>query len=440
MPTHADKNQENKSKAVANAASQKKSDSKSAFQFKDNQPEAIQMRKFQEMANNYTQKNSLQFVDNQSEVTQMKRLQGLTNNSPQTQQLVQLQKIENEYSKKKKQQLLSEKIINSTLNESNGIHQFKLISSIGRKYAIDDSKTDKLLVSKKTEEKPDAPMPIGLYEIKNKNKDWDEYSPNVALIPAEIRGKTAERNYDYINKKVKDVSNIKTALKIIGPNDCARWATTLQESIEEDMQLPNIPRETEKDVGYKWWAASSEEEGGLETDTPLREPEVGTKLLHKAKLTETCDYHSATIVAKDLNSLVTLEAHAGKQELTKPEFHIRGPKIEGAELNLPEIGDNSPGINDFMRSNIEVAKQWWKNNKDKDLTDEDIHKYLELYHTSGMKKDYVRMYEGTPNNPKDIFESYESLDSVPEGMSPLVVEAFGIKKEEVKKKKKWKLF
>ncbi len=51
MNTHADKTQENKSQSVANAVSQKKSVTESAFQFVDNRPEAITQRRLEEMAN-----------------------------------------------------------------------------------------------------------------------------------------------------------------------------------------------------------------------------------------------------------------------------------------------------------------------------------------------------------------------------------------------------
>ena len=55
MNTHADKTQENKSNAVANTVSQKKSDSKPTFQFADNRAETIAQKKLQEIANNSPQ-------------------------------------------------------------------------------------------------------------------------------------------------------------------------------------------------------------------------------------------------------------------------------------------------------------------------------------------------------------------------------------------------
>lgn len=71
MQAHADKNQENKDKAVANTVSQKKSDIKSAFRFVDNRSEFIAQRKLQEAANNSPR------------AKQMKASQQMANNSPQ---------------------------------------------------------------------------------------------------------------------------------------------------------------------------------------------------------------------------------------------------------------------------------------------------------------------------------------------------------------------
>ncbi len=59
MQTHADKNQENQSRAIANTVSQNKSNSKSTFEFVDNRPETIAQRKLQVMANNSPQVNQL---------------------------------------------------------------------------------------------------------------------------------------------------------------------------------------------------------------------------------------------------------------------------------------------------------------------------------------------------------------------------------------------
>ncbi|MEM6812872.1 MAG: DUF4157 domain-containing protein [Bacteroidota bacterium] len=100
MPTHAEKNQEEKNRSIANAVSQAKNNLNPTFPFKDNRPEATQIRKLQEMADEYTKKNAMPLVDNRPEAVQMKRWQELANNSPRNQHLAQLQKKVNEYAEK----------------------------------------------------------------------------------------------------------------------------------------------------------------------------------------------------------------------------------------------------------------------------------------------------------------------------------------------------
>ncbi|MDO5970054.1 DUF4157 domain-containing protein [Flavivirga aquimarina] len=75
MNAYTDKTQRNKSQSVANAVSQKQSNSNSTYQFEDNRPEAVGQRKLQEMANN----------------------------SPQTKQAAQLQVMANDYSAQQQQ-------------------------------------------------------------------------------------------------------------------------------------------------------------------------------------------------------------------------------------------------------------------------------------------------------------------------------------------------
>lgn len=99
MNTHADKTQENKRQSVASPVSQKKISNESAFQFVDNRPEAIQMRKLQEMANN------------SSKVSQLRALQDMADNSPQARQAAQLQAMADNHSA---QQLPIQKKENNT--------------------------------------------------------------------------------------------------------------------------------------------------------------------------------------------------------------------------------------------------------------------------------------------------------------------------------------
>jgi hypothetical protein len=75
MNIHADKTQENKTLPAPNSLPKQQRRGESAFQFMDNRPEAIQMRKLQEIANNSPR------------VQQLRAYQEMANNSPQVKQL-----------------------------------------------------------------------------------------------------------------------------------------------------------------------------------------------------------------------------------------------------------------------------------------------------------------------------------------------------------------
>jgi hypothetical protein len=79
MNIYTEKNNENKSQAVAHTISQKQSTGESAFQKADNRPEALQMQKLQEIANNSPQ------------VKQLKTYQSITNNSSQLRKFIHFQ-------------------------------------------------------------------------------------------------------------------------------------------------------------------------------------------------------------------------------------------------------------------------------------------------------------------------------------------------------------
>lgn len=72
MYAKVEKSKENKSRAVANAVSQKKRDGKSTFRFEDDRPEAIQMRKLQEMANNRSQAKQVTQLQDKEHIIQKK--------------------------------------------------------------------------------------------------------------------------------------------------------------------------------------------------------------------------------------------------------------------------------------------------------------------------------------------------------------------------------
>ena len=74
MPTHTDKSQESQNSAVAHAISQQRSSDGASMQFIDNRPEAIQMRKAQEVMRNHNHRTTLQFEDNRPEAIAQRKL------------------------------------------------------------------------------------------------------------------------------------------------------------------------------------------------------------------------------------------------------------------------------------------------------------------------------------------------------------------------------
>ena len=101
MKTLTNKEQGNQNHSTPARNEQKQT---SAFQFKDNRPEAIQMKKLQTSIQN-SQKNTFQFIDNRPETIAQQRLQEIANNSPQSKQAAQLQRTADNYSTRQQQPL-----------------------------------------------------------------------------------------------------------------------------------------------------------------------------------------------------------------------------------------------------------------------------------------------------------------------------------------------
>ena len=97
MRTHADKTKENKSQSVSNGKPELRSGGKSTFQFIDNRPEAVAQRKLQEIANNSTL------------AIQLRAFQDRANNGPQFNKVAQLQAIADNYSAQKQQPIQKKK-------------------------------------------------------------------------------------------------------------------------------------------------------------------------------------------------------------------------------------------------------------------------------------------------------------------------------------------
>jgi hypothetical protein len=157
------KTQENKSQSATKAFSQRQNSSDSTFQFVDNRPEAIQMQKLQELANNSPQVKQLRafqsravansvaqkksnvkqgfgFVDNRPEAVAQWKLQDMTNNSPQVSQLRAFQ--ETTYNNP---QTIQNTELQNRLVSDNEVAQLAHYKSGDPVYMDDDDPTSKLL-------------------------------------------------------------------------------------------------------------------------------------------------------------------------------------------------------------------------------------------------------------------------------------------------------
>lgn len=107
MKTPQNKKQELQQHSFINTSFQKKTENDSQFQLKDNRPEAIQMKRLQEMANTHSNRDASELVDKRPEAIQMKKLQEMANESakrdalelvdkrPETLQMKRLQEMAN---------------------------------------------------------------------------------------------------------------------------------------------------------------------------------------------------------------------------------------------------------------------------------------------------------------------------------------------------------
>ncbi len=175
---------------------------------------------------------------------------------------------------------------------------------------------------------------LGLVEAQDQNKkdwsdqpkDWLEGLRNKfdwrsdRKIGADELNHAWHKMIDFEQITIKDAMQLGASLGILGNNDCALFARTLHELIQEEKE------QEKRTMGTSGQVAERED----------NEPVVGTFMQHKfPQKTNDCTYHGVTVVAKDGATLVTLEAHAGKKSLKKPEFHMRNG-VRGF------IADNTP--------------------------------------------------------------------------------------------------
>jgi hypothetical protein len=142
MNAHADKASKNKGQAIANGLTSLKSESKSAFQFADNRPEAVAQRELQELANNSLQVSRLGFLQqlasNSPQGSQLRSLQQLANNSPQTKQVAQLRALANA----KALSPIQEKIANGVAQLAQAPEEEELIQGKFETVQLQQNKSD----------------------------------------------------------------------------------------------------------------------------------------------------------------------------------------------------------------------------------------------------------------------------------------------------------
>lgn len=138
MYVQVEKTKKKKSRAVTNSVGRKKSRAKQGFGFVDNRPEAIQMRKLQELAKNSPQvaqlkklqrmsvansvaqkkskvKQGFGFVDNRTEAIVQRKIQEISNNSTQSRPAAQLQTM-TDNSSSQQQQIMQKPFIMATVD------------------------------------------------------------------------------------------------------------------------------------------------------------------------------------------------------------------------------------------------------------------------------------------------------------------------------------
>jgi hypothetical protein len=100
---------------------------------------------------------------------------------------------------------------------------------------------------------------------------------------------------------------------VVGKNDCLNWAVMLQKLIRQAQVKAETAKESTRNV---------EQNFDLDKEEPERHLQPGDTMQQKLGEGSGSAYHGATIVARDTQDLVTLEAHVEKN-ITAPKFHIR---------------------------------------------------------------------------------------------------------------------
>jgi hypothetical protein len=200
------------------------------------------------------------------------------------------------------------------------------------------------------------PKPYGLYARGEDQGFWGEHwiplnswTPNVRFLNRteaqaepivakpgayeyKTSGSSGTKTYtiDGLKREVYDPKPGLDGAPVVGAfgkNDCNIWATTLQNLIAEEKLYLTNGQDQPRTVNVE----SKDDSGKLDV-------QVGERMKHLFQ-GSSCNYHAATVVAKDGVSLVTLEANVVK-DLSRPEFYIhKGLAGFAAEGIQDKLGD-----------------------------------------------------------------------------------------------------
>lgn len=136
------------------------------------------------------------------------------------------------------------------------------------------------------------------------------YQQNKFLKSANLDVNALQNNLENVEPSI----TLPATIGMFGKNDCGKFATQLQELIiYKKMMEQNEGVSIGKKQIQNSVSQLNNEEAALN---------VGDQILHRYPNRESCSHHAATTVAKDGETLITLEAHVGK-DLKHPQFHMR---------------------------------------------------------------------------------------------------------------------
>lgn len=191
----------------------------------------------------------------------------------------------------------------------------------------------------------EMPMPTKLYDrIEDKNEENSSlyvWKPNVHFFDLDLQNKVVNQKIqkndllelkNNVEKTDETTPCLPAEIGVISRNDCDFFATKLQELIAYDKltsQSMNSPQREFSTIT------------NINDYNDNIEIQVGDKIKHIYENdTATANYHSITVVAKDGESIISLEADVDQQQWKHPQFRIRNGVVGFINENNTENGEN----------------------------------------------------------------------------------------------------